>query len=328
MKNWNDKKLILREKITNGKTSKMNCDLCDKNKFKSLFKKKGYSITKCKYCGLVTVDPFPTDEELAKLYDEEYFEGGKNKKGYSNYKEGIKNYFDYVTKEPYIQKRINYLKQFSKGGRLLDVGCAHGFFLKAIREEGWDVTGIDISKYASDFGKKEFNLNIINKSLEDAKFVSNHFDVVTIWSFLDHCTTPMNVFKEINRILKPGGILAFNISNVDSFRAMINASNWRPIRPPEHLYYFSINTSNKYLSRTGFGKTTYFGKGEIGIKHVLQNPDLNMNGETVKFDFSFLQWLKLYSWALICYLSLKTGIDNYTIGSNLDVYTHNIKNEQ
>lgn len=35
--------------------------------------------------------------------------------------------------------------------------------------------------------------------------------------------------------------------------------------------------------------------------------------------------IKLYFWGLLCYLSLKTGIGNYTIGSNLDVYARKIK---
>jgi len=265
----------------------MRCNLCDNNKFKFLFKKNGYSIIKCRHCGLVTVSPLPNSKDLNGLYEREYFEAGQDKKGYSQYKEGIKDYFDYVKKEPFIEKRINYLKRFSKGGKLLDIGCAHGFFLKAAEKEGWKVSGVDTSKYACDFGKEKFHLNIINKSLEKANFSPNYFDVVTIWSFVDHCVNPLKLFKEVNRILKIGGVLAFNISNINSFRAMINSRDWRPFRPPEHLYYYSINTANKYLSKTGFGKTFYFGKGEVGIKDIFKTPDLSLKDKKERFNFSF-----------------------------------------
>ncbi|MBW3019077.1 class I SAM-dependent methyltransferase [Candidatus Woesearchaeota archaeon] len=303
---------------------KMKCNLCGGARFKFMFQKNDYSIIRCKSCGLVTVSPFPTEHDLNELYEKEYFESGSNKVGYSKYKKGINNYIDYVTKQPFIKKRIDYLGKFSKGGKLLDVGCAHGFFMDKARKK-WDVMGVDISKYACDFGKTKLKLNILNKTLEDAAFPDNYFDVVTIWSFLDHCTDPLKLFQEIHRILKVGGVLAFNISNVDSFRAIVNNENWRPIRPPEHLYYYSINTVNRYLSKTGFGKTTYFGKNEIGIRHVLQNPDLSMDGKKVKFRFSFLESLKVSFWGALCYLSLKTKINNYTIGSNLEVFTRKIK---
>ena len=93
-------------KLSRGK----KCNLCNNNKFKFLFKKNNYSIVKCKFCGLVTIDPLPTDQDLGDLYEKEYFEASVIKKGYSNYKVGIKDYFDYVKKEPFIQKRIKYLK--------------------------------------------------------------------------------------------------------------------------------------------------------------------------------------------------------------------------
>ena len=301
------------------------CDLCENRSFKFLFKKNIYSIIKCKSCGLVTINPFPTKKELKKLYEKEYFETGKQNKGYSNYKKGINNYFDYVKKEPFIDVRLNNLLKFKNEGNLLDVGCAHGFFMDAAKKKGWDVVGVNVSSYVCNYGKKNFKLNIINKSLEDAKFPSKSFDVVTVWSYLDHSMEPTKLLKECNRILKKGGILALNISNIDSFRAIINGVNWRPIRPPEHLYYYSIDTLNKYLLKTGFGKTVYFGKGEVRLKDVIKTPDVSLSIDKVKFKFTVFQWIKLYLIGIFCFISLKTKIKNYTIGSNLDIYTRKIK---
>ena len=42
------------------------------------------------------------------------------------------------------------------GKRLLDVGCAAGFFMQDAKNAGWEVQGIDIAKPALDFAKKEF----------------------------------------------------------------------------------------------------------------------------------------------------------------------------
>ena len=299
---------------------KIKCNLCNNDRFKKLFRKNAYDIVKCKNCGLVTVKPFPEKKDLSELYEEEYFVKGTGKKGYSNYKKGIKDYIDYVTKSPFIKKRINYLSMFKKKGALLDIGCAHGFFLKAAEEKGWKVRGVDISKYAAEYGKKKLGLKITPESFEETEFAPNSFDAVTIWSFFDHVLDPTSLLKRVNRILKPGGIVAFNISNIDSYRAKINGADWRPFRPPEHLYYYSITTTNALLKKTGFRLPAYFGKREVKMTDIIRNPDSKLEGGKKTFSFSFPKWTCLYLQGLIYSICEKFNLGGLTVGSNLEVF--------
>lgn len=72
-------------------------------------------------------------------------------------------------------------------------------------------------------------------------------------------------------------------------------------------------------------KQEYFEKGKISMNHVFKNPDVNLRGGKSKFKFSIFKWIKVYIQGILCYLSLKTKVNNYTIGSNLEVYTKKIK---
>lgn len=289
------------------------CNLCGNISYNHLFDHDGYKIIRCLKCGLATVSPLPDDEQVSELYEEDYFQTGSEERGYSDY---IKNY---ITK-PFIQKRYNTLVGLRGGGKLLDVGCAHGFFLKACEHE-FDCFGVESSKFSSEYGRKKLNLNITTARLEAASFAPESFDIITCWSIVDHLKDPVAFFQSIYKLLKKGGVFAFNIANVDSLRFHLNKQNWKPIRPPEHLYYYSISNTNKLLSNTNFDLIKFTGKGEIGISHVFNNPDLNiLIGGNNKFNLSIGEYIKFYLFGLFCLFSEKTGWGGFTVGSNLDVY--------
>lgn len=83
------------------------------------------------------------------VYDEEYFEGEGHKSGYKSYNDakGI------VTDQ---YKMIHELMRDAVGDKptVLDIGCAYGFGAEQLRLLGWGVTGIDVSEYAIEQGKK------------------------------------------------------------------------------------------------------------------------------------------------------------------------------
>lgn len=112
----------------------------------------------------------------------------------------------------------NYPKNVErKNIKILEVGCGAGNNLWFASREGFNVTGIDISKSAIEYVKKRFENedlegNFIVSNLIKFPFKNETFDLVidraalTYLTF-DGCKTTV---KEINRVLKLKGKIFFN----------------------------------------------------------------------------------------------------------------------
>jgi 2-polyprenyl-3-methyl-5-hydroxy-6-metoxy-1,4-benzoquinol methylase len=145
--------------------------------------------------------------------------------------------------------KINHWKK--PPGRLLDIGCAAGFFVREAKDQGWDATGIEPSKWLVDWGIKNLKQRLYPGTLRQGMFKDQEFDVLTMWDVLEHVSDPTNELQECNRILKPGGMLVINYPDFGSTLAKLSGSRWWFLLS-NHLYYFTQKTMRKYLKKTGF----------------------------------------------------------------------------
>ena len=181
--------------------------------------------------------------DLAEIYGDEYFKG--------------KVYQDYIQEEPvraklFREKLDTILKYLPGRGRILDVGCAAGFFLKIMEGEGYETQGVEISKYASSYARNVLKLNIVEGGLLSARFPDGFFDVITMWDVLEHLPNPLEALAECDRIMKKSGILIVETLNVDTLTVRILKQNWPLFKPPYHLFYFNRKTLKLMLSKSGF----------------------------------------------------------------------------
>lgn len=90
--------------------------------------------------------------------------------------------------------------------KILDVGCASGYFGKKLEKKGAKVTGIDSSAQAIYLAKK-FITNALVVDLNEIKIPlkSNSFDMILASEVLEHLINPLGTLKELYRILKPKG---------------------------------------------------------------------------------------------------------------------------
>lgn len=205
------------------------------------------TIVRCTQCGLLYQNPRPELDEIIahypSIYDlyEPVFENRK---------------IPFLLKQAYefgMNQRIRYITRYKNGGKLLDIGCATGTFLKAIGKRGdWDLYGIEISEYASNIARGHFGLNIFTGLLEQAGFPDGYFDVVTLWDVLEHLHNPVGTLREIHRILKKDGLLVMRLPNGASWDAKIFGRFWAGLEAPRHLFIFTPSTLGRALSQTGF----------------------------------------------------------------------------
>jgi len=145
---------------------------------------------------------------------------------------------------------LHTLKRFAHSGRLLDVGCATGYFLNAARLD-FETQGIELSEWAAKYSRERLRLDVVTAGLDDASFAGEHFDVVSLNDVVEHFTDPKAALVRIHDLLRPGGLLYLVTPDIDSLSARLLRGRWWGLRPA-HVYYFSTTTLGAMLRETGF----------------------------------------------------------------------------
>lgn len=228
---------------------KNNCLLCKfENSYKIIKVIDEYSFKECKYCGLVYLDPQPEDDAIKKIYKEKYF--------HSQHPQG---YYDMIVrKDDVINYRlkalVNLLNNLTHNkGRLLEVGCALGYFLQLAQQTGWEAQGVELSQWASDYARKNTRVKVTTGKLEDVKFPTSYFDAIVMIELIEHTQQPDIFLKEVYRILKPDGIILITTPNSKSIHGKIWWGKFQEIfLIKEHLFLFSIPTIKRILKLANF----------------------------------------------------------------------------
>jgi SAM-dependent methyltransferase len=140
----------------------------------------------------------------------------------------------------------------ARPGRLLDLGCGSGKFLRDMRELGWDVAGVDPDPKVASYLRHQYGLDVHQGSLEDAHIAEASFDVVTMNNVIEHLPDPIRTLQAVRRVLRPGGKLVVLTPNIDSMASRAFLSSWVHWDPPRHLFLFSNKTLPMAVQRAGF----------------------------------------------------------------------------
>jgi len=193
-------------------------------------------IVKCLRCGLIYVNPRMKGELIWQGYSE-----AEDTK-YATQTEGRLATF---------QRAVSMIESYvPKKGKLLDVGCAAGFFLKVAKDAGWKVQGFEPNLALAEWGGKQYDVPISTKDFLTANLPANSFEVVTFWDVLEHVTDPKAYIHEATRILKSGGFLIVNYPDMGSIYSKIFKQKWWFVSPV-HLYYFDRRTLSQYFEEGG-----------------------------------------------------------------------------
>jgi SAM-dependent methyltransferase len=190
----------------------------------------------------VTADVTLAQEDLASLYDGAFFAGH--------------GYADYIADRSVIQRnfrrRLRTVTRYVPHGVLIEVGCAHGFFLDLARTS-FDVRGYEVSLDAARYARDVIGVPVTSADfLSDKNAQPGSADAIAMWDVIEHLESPERVVERCAWILRPGGHLFVTTGDRDAWLPRFQAQRWRLICPPIHLHYFSRDTLSRLLRRTGF----------------------------------------------------------------------------
>jgi SAM-dependent methyltransferase len=189
-------------------------------------------------------------EQMRELYSSPKYYKTDNisQCGYSDY---VRNKHLYVN---LFNRRLDEILRYTGGkrGRLLDVGCATGVLLELARLRGWEVSGVDISEYATGIAREFYSLDVFTGELAEAEYPDEHFDVVVMDDLIEHVADPAALVREGRRILKAGGLLTLNTPNRGGLWHLLMGRRWFHYRQSEHTYFYAPQVITEQLNRHGF----------------------------------------------------------------------------
>ena len=231
------------------------------------FTKDGHDMVRCAACGCLYVGEDPAAIDFNALYGQAYYAGGSDTV-----------FADYVGQErarrAQARRKLAVLRHLpprvARQGRLLDVGCAAGFFLAEAKAH-YDVQGVELSAWSSAYARERLGLPVVTGTLMSAALPADHFDVITLWDVIEHVPDPVPLLTEAARVLKPGGRLVLTTGDWGSAYAQRHGAGWHLMTPPWHLTMFSRSTLAKASMRAGLHPVGWRSEGVAGDGPLWRN---------------------------------------------------------
>jgi SAM-dependent methyltransferase len=216
------------------------CPCCHESSVAVTLKYQKFNLWQCTICqSLIWLGDY--DGDLKSLYNYSYFH--------------TTEYLNYTSHQSVHEinaaRKWSILKPFlPKTIRLLEIGCAYGYFSNYVRKQKVkEVFGFDISEEAINEARKNFGDFF---TCDQDKIPKHAYNCLTLWDVWEHLKSPSADLKEFYSQLSSGGLLALTTLDAGSLVASFRKSRWRQIHPPTHINYPTRNAIQRHLKHHGF----------------------------------------------------------------------------
>lgn len=230
-----------------------HCQLCGSGERTRKFRDGPFEVVACNGCGLVYVTPRLQGQALIDVYGEGYWKSDDPKvRGYADYAREAALYLRTYEKRMALVQRW-----LPAQARILDVGCAAGYFLRVAQRHGHDVHGVELSpaiagEAVAALGADRVHVGTLDEAIAAKGHRPGTFDLITMWDVVEHIPDPQPVLRRIGELLKPQGHLLIETQNVASRWARLLGRRWHHYKHSEHLYHFAPATLRRLLGDSGF----------------------------------------------------------------------------
>lgn len=238
-----------------------------------------WTLHRCQKCSSGYLDPRPSRDSIGLAYQQYYTHGSADERksasdlngihrlrrkianGYRNVRYGT-NYQPASTFSSWmfylvpsykriLDREMRHLPKLPPDGKLLDIGCGDGGFLKRAEEAGWKAKGIDPDPQAVEVAQNS-GLDVKQGGVEILENERELYDVITLSHVIEHAHDPRAMLVACHRLLKSDGILWIETPNLNSIGHKRYGQSWRGLEPPRHLVLFSFESMKHALHVNGF----------------------------------------------------------------------------
>jgi 2-polyprenyl-3-methyl-5-hydroxy-6-metoxy-1,4-benzoquinol methylase len=210
-----------------------------------------WSLVECDKCGLVSLSPMPTLEQVKSFYPSDYpsFHVTRPLGG-----SPLGALLRRAAVLPYTMRYGTTGIECAPfgGGRLLEVGCGVGSFLRTLSDLGWKATGIDISPIAVEKARINVPAATIHIGTLEETPLDGHYDLIVMCHVLEHLDNPAKCLERCFELLAPSGVLLVCIPNLGSLESNLFSRRWIGLDVPRHLVHFREPVMRNLLERCGY----------------------------------------------------------------------------
>lgn len=268
------------------------CPLCGGTLWRPLFKVKVLTVHRCQQCQLMFLNPCLKPERMKYIFSS------------PELLQRVSSFFaDYHDPKTWNTPRTlsihrSVLQTIEKAGlrngKLLDIGCGKGTFLRLAKERGWEAVGIEPNFEDAKELRELYGIKVYQNDFLEVSILEDKFDAVCLWDLIEHVPNPREWVMRCIQILKKGGLLVIatpdHFSLLDSLAELgYRLSGGRFTYALEKLYtidhtlYFTKTTLKSLLEREG-----------LEIFEVLKvNTDLSR--------YSMSAWFRYVAEVLLCF---------------------------
>lgn len=195
-------------------------------------------VVMCKKCGFAYHNPRLDQKEIDLIYSKLYRPQSPSSIYLKDKLTSFKERADWL--ESHLKDKIGNSKS-----RILDIGCAEGSSLYIFEKRGWKAFGIEPSETFSEFGRREWGLNILTGFFSADTFKDQKFDVISIIRVLEHIYNPIELLNVAKNKLTPKGMLFIEVPNLKQPHNNLKKHFFNSTT----LYIFTISTLTNLLTK-------------------------------------------------------------------------------
>lgn len=144
------------------------------------------------------------------------------------------------------KRRLDVIRRYRSSGKLLEVGCARGGFLRVAREY-FSAAGVEPNE---ELARDAMEFAPVYQGLIET-YPHAGYDVAASFHVIEHTDSPRKFLEAIAARIRPGGLVVIETPNIHSVPFRLMKSHWRQFIP-EHYFFFDEGTMSKLLEAAGF----------------------------------------------------------------------------
>ena len=221
---------------------KVNCYNCGSGEYEYYDDENGFNLVKCKGCGLLYVNPRPSDFDVLAAVKRGVYSHDLGMPSDRVYEDRVSRYLkilrDFYSKENFMRKGVTWL----------DIGCGYGEFLKSLKiysDGNIDAVGLEPDSSKVKFAQGR-GLNVMQ---EETQAYANRYDFVSMLNVFSHLSNPVDTLIRLKKTIKDNGELFLETGHSSHLAAKYHH---KPYYLPDHLSFANREIVTGIMNRVGF----------------------------------------------------------------------------